>query len=50
MVRDGKLSYGQVPGTKYLLKRAPGEAAVAQVDPDEVQDRLLHRMCPNLSW
>ncbi len=49
MVRDGKLTYGQMPGTKYLLKRAPGELA-AKVDPDDVQDRLLHRMFPGLTW
>lgn len=49
MVRDGKLSYGQVPGTRYLLKRIPGEPA-HRVDPDDVQDRLLHMLCPDLSW
>ncbi len=49
MVRDGKLSYGQVPGTKYLLKRVPGEPVV-RADQDEVQNRLLRRMCPGLTW
>jgi hypothetical protein len=44
-----RLSYTQTPGTRYLLKPPPGESAV-RVDPADVQDRLLHRLCPGLRW
>ncbi len=49
MVRDGHLAYGQVPGTKFVLRRGR-DGSAPEIDHDAAQDRLLQRMCPNLVW
>lgn len=50
MVRDGRYTYGQVPGTTFLL--APGATREQPVEEWKEQrgNELLHQMFPDLQW